>query len=474
MRAAVKTLVLCAAAMWGTAGAVGAAEIILYDYFDFQGPSVTLNQSAPDLRDYNFDNDLESFKVISGTWRIHRDANYQDNSGPSLTVGPGDYPNIEDLGYPQDRMSSVRLIVDPVAASCPAPYQTPNADGVTCTFTCAQGTVPDQASGQCVCQQGYVQTGADNQGRRICGPQQAPPPPTTQPGTQPLRPAAPTIPTIPWVRLGGFDLERGAYQTFDRSVRLGSNVSTSANLQGARQEYRAAEGPPVTNDAAMLQILANAPWRTWQLPGYTDPAGTIRFQLSAQAGAKYVYFQVRARFAPASGPVRWIVSEPHGDTILLTPQGDSSGTVVYNVSAEEAYDEARARGFRFTAIADVEANDNTACEFSVRSGAMILTAKEKSFRIPRTIRGKCVFRFFEGRQLAPGWSIESPQVTRDPCARGRSTVVSIDGVGLGIAITNIDFGYRPNPLKTCLLRQWRVSTIPIRGPVGFNWQAAFQ
>ncbi len=172
MRSAIKALILCAAAMCGGAGVAGAAEIILYDFFDFGGQSVTLTDSAPDLRDQNFDNDLESFRVISGTWRIHRDANYQDNSGPSLTVGPGDYPNIEQLGYPQDRMSSVRLIVDPVAASCPAPYQTPNSQGVACTFTCAPGTVPDQASGQCVCQQGYVVVGADNQGRRICGPGQ--------------------------------------------------------------------------------------------------------------------------------------------------------------------------------------------------------------------------------------------------------------------------------------------------------------
>ena len=172
MRSAIGALILWVAAMCGGAGGVGAAEIILYDFFDFGGQSVTLTDSAPNLGAYNFDNDLESFRVISGTWRIHRDANYQDNSGPSLTAGPGDYPNIEQLGYPQDRMSSVRLLVDPVAVSCPAPYQTPNSQGVACTYTCASGTVPDQASGQCVCQQGYVVVGADDQGRRICGPGQ--------------------------------------------------------------------------------------------------------------------------------------------------------------------------------------------------------------------------------------------------------------------------------------------------------------
>ncbi len=172
VRATIKALILCASALWAGAGAASAAEIILYDFFDFGGQSVTLTDSAPDLRTYNFDNDLESFRVISGNWRIYRDANYQSNSGPSLTVGPGDYPNIEALGYPQDRMSSVRLLVDPVTASCPAPYQTPTADGITCTFTCASGTVPNQSSGQCVCRRGYVETGADNQGRRICARQQ--------------------------------------------------------------------------------------------------------------------------------------------------------------------------------------------------------------------------------------------------------------------------------------------------------------
>ncbi len=181
MRAAIKALVLCAAALWAGAGVAGAAEIILYGRTNFQGQSVPLTQSAQDLRDYNFDNDLESFRVISGTWRIFRDANYQSNSGPSLTVGPGSYPNIEDLERPRNRMSSVRLIVDPVVVSCPAPYQVPNPDGVACTFVCASGTVPDRASGQCVCQRGWVVVGADNQGRRICGPQQVEQPPPDDP-----------------------------------------------------------------------------------------------------------------------------------------------------------------------------------------------------------------------------------------------------------------------------------------------------
>ncbi len=172
MRLIAKAVILCVVVLWGGAGAAGAAEIILYDFFDFGGQSVTLTESTPDLRDYNFDNDLESFRVISGTWSIHRDANYQDNSGPSLNVGPGDYPKIEALGYPQDRMSSVRLIGEPAAASCPAPYQVPNASGQGCSFACASGTVPDGPSGQCVCRRNYVQTGTDGEGRRICGPRQ--------------------------------------------------------------------------------------------------------------------------------------------------------------------------------------------------------------------------------------------------------------------------------------------------------------
>jgi hypothetical protein len=54
--------------------------------------------------------------------------------------------------------------------------------------------------------------------------------------------------------------------TLFREVTFSANVATSDQLAGARQMYRAIKGLRVVGNAAMLQLLANAPW----LP-YRDP-----------------------------------------------------------------------------------------------------------------------------------------------------------------------------------------------------------
>ncbi len=53
------------------------------------------------------------------------------------------------------------------AQDCPAPYHVTASDG-RCVWSCSQGTQPDQASGQCVCQAGLEETGTDQFGRRVC------------------------------------------------------------------------------------------------------------------------------------------------------------------------------------------------------------------------------------------------------------------------------------------------------------------
>lgn len=91
------------------AGTVQAGEIILYDGRNFSGRAVTLTQSWPNLGD--FDNKASSVRVISGTWKLYRNANYGvTSSRPSLTLTPGEYPNLRHVGFPRNRLSSVRLI----------------------------------------------------------------------------------------------------------------------------------------------------------------------------------------------------------------------------------------------------------------------------------------------------------------------------------------------------------------------------
>ena len=50
---------------------------------------------------------------------------------------------------------------------CPSPYQGLSRDG-RCVFTCARGTQPDPASGECICRPGLDEVATDDRGRRIC------------------------------------------------------------------------------------------------------------------------------------------------------------------------------------------------------------------------------------------------------------------------------------------------------------------
>jgi hypothetical protein len=158
-------------------GEAAAQEIILYDNRSLGGRSLTLHGSAPDLDQYNWDNDVDSIRVISGTWEIYRDDNYGHHNGPSFVLSPGDYPDIShNPGFPRNRMSSVRLVEangsnngnngNGNTQNCPSPYHVLTSDG-RCVWSCAPSTQPG-SSGECVCQQGLVESGQDQFGRRVC------------------------------------------------------------------------------------------------------------------------------------------------------------------------------------------------------------------------------------------------------------------------------------------------------------------
>ena len=53
---------------------------------------------------------------------------------------------------------------------CGNPYLQPETDGQSqwCGFDCAEGTVPDEATQECVCADGLVEIGMDRN-RRVCG-----------------------------------------------------------------------------------------------------------------------------------------------------------------------------------------------------------------------------------------------------------------------------------------------------------------
>ncbi|CAF4563565.1 unnamed protein product [Rotaria sp. Silwood1] len=56
-----------------------------------------------------------------------------------------------------------------VCTICPKPYHVVTSDS-RCVWSCGQGTQPDITTNECVCQDGYYETGTDQFGRRICSP----------------------------------------------------------------------------------------------------------------------------------------------------------------------------------------------------------------------------------------------------------------------------------------------------------------
>lgn len=423
----ISSAALLAALVLATPGRARAAEVILYDLVNFQGEHRTLTNSEPSLTALGFDNDVESIRVVSGTWSFHRDDDFQNDHGPPIELGPGDYPDIQQLGFPQDKMSSVRLVADEQPP--PPPPERPPAPR------------PE--------------------------PQPAPPPepgPSPSPGAKPVGP--PSVPSAHSIRLTGFAIDGRAHQTFDREVTLDGNVTTSSTLRGALLEYRAAEGPLVRNDAGKLARLANAPWETWRAQG-SSQFKPITFQLSPEPGEKYVYFQVRGRFVSPSGATLWIASKPHVDSIVLTPQGDASGNQVHNVQAAQIYTYARSRGYTFGAMPTGAAE----CRVALEGSAVVLTAQHrKAFvpGVPQAGPGQCTFFLFGSKELKPGWEFagNNPRVSPQCASFRREPPVGTS------PSTQVDFitGFGPQ----CSPSHARFETIRIRGPVGFGWQAAFR
>jgi len=86
------------------------AEIILFEHINFEGAHRHLFVSDDDLGSAydNFNDITSSFVVVSGEWQFSRDANY---GGPDSTIfGPGLYDWVENVGVPNDSISSVALI----------------------------------------------------------------------------------------------------------------------------------------------------------------------------------------------------------------------------------------------------------------------------------------------------------------------------------------------------------------------------
>lgn len=99
-----RTALIAAILVAGTADAA-LADMTIYDHRGFTGESRVITDDIADLEDLDFDNKVSAVIVRSGTWILFRDDDFE---GETITLGPGQYPNLEDLGFPRNTLSSIR------------------------------------------------------------------------------------------------------------------------------------------------------------------------------------------------------------------------------------------------------------------------------------------------------------------------------------------------------------------------------
>lgn len=93
------------------------AVAILYDFTHFRGQYRVLTRMVPDFHAIDFDNDVESVRVVRGVWAFYRNADYgQTAARPFIALGVGEYPDIGAIAgyptnhFPHDLMSSAQPV----------------------------------------------------------------------------------------------------------------------------------------------------------------------------------------------------------------------------------------------------------------------------------------------------------------------------------------------------------------------------
>ena len=92
-----------------TAAAASAAKIVVYQDINFGGEHFDSTTNTAYVGDH-WNDRISSIKVKSGYWRFYQDINY---GGNYWDLGPGDYPWVEDVGIPNDIISSYKKINKP-------------------------------------------------------------------------------------------------------------------------------------------------------------------------------------------------------------------------------------------------------------------------------------------------------------------------------------------------------------------------
>jgi hypothetical protein len=88
-----------------TAAIPAAAEVILYGRDGFEGRSVEIRGSNPDLREHGFNDRASSAIVYGRSWEVCEHVNFQN----CRVLPPGRYPDLRAMGM-QNSISSMRPI----------------------------------------------------------------------------------------------------------------------------------------------------------------------------------------------------------------------------------------------------------------------------------------------------------------------------------------------------------------------------
>ena len=84
-------------------------HIVLYGKRDFAPGSSgfrILFTDEPNLERHDFDNKVSSFVIVKGRWRFYTRNAYEGERNKRLE--PGLYPNVESVGIPNNRVSSLK------------------------------------------------------------------------------------------------------------------------------------------------------------------------------------------------------------------------------------------------------------------------------------------------------------------------------------------------------------------------------
>jgi hypothetical protein len=97
------------AASTSPAASRSAGDIVLYAANEYAGASQPLDESQTDLHADALQGKATSTVIASGTWELCQDTFYR---GQCVTLGPGKYPSLEELGLTHG-VGSVRRAYDP-------------------------------------------------------------------------------------------------------------------------------------------------------------------------------------------------------------------------------------------------------------------------------------------------------------------------------------------------------------------------